>query len=121
MPKATNRSKPNLKSRITSALRQVWRWSPERRAALERARLVRGRYQCNLCGRIFGPNYVQVDHIEPVVDPAGGFQGWDTFIDRLFCSTTGLQVICKGCHAVETAKQRKVRSEAKRLTNTKGR
>jgi hypothetical protein len=56
-----------------------------------------------------------VDHQDPVVDPAAGFQGWDVYIARLFCGTEGLRVICKGCHEAETAKQRAKRSEAKRM------
>lgn len=105
------KAKPNLKSRITSALRQVWRFSPERRLALERSRLTRGRYQCELCGHVSGPKGVQVDHIEPCRKP--GDDSWDGFIARLFCSVDGLRVICKGCHEAETAKQRLARSRAK--------
>jgi 5-methylcytosine-specific restriction endonuclease McrA len=107
------RKQPPIKSKITSALRQVWRWSPERRAALERARVQRGVYECELCGHRSGPKGVQVDHIVPCRlsdDPS-----WDGFIARLFCGTEGLRVICKGCHEAETAKQAKARSEAKRM------
>lgn len=109
------KKKPNTKSRITSALRQVWRFSDERRFALERARLSRGVYQCELCGHKSGPKGVQVDHIVPCRLP--GDDSWDGFINRLFCPPEGLQVICKGCHDAETAKQRKARSEAKKITN----
>jgi hypothetical protein len=113
--KPKRKKKPPLKSKITGALRKVWRWSPERRAALERARVCRGSYECELCGHRSGPKGVQVDHQEPVVDPSAGFQGWDVYIARLFCGTEGLRVICKGCHEAETAKQRAKRSEAKRM------
>jgi len=108
------RKQPPLKSKITSALRQVWRWSPERRAALERARVCRGVYGCELCGLGFGPKSVQVDHITPCRIPED--TSWDGFIARLFCPAEGLRVICKGCHASETAKQRKNLSRAKKKT-----
>ena len=113
--KTKKKAKPNLKSRITSALRQVWRWSPERRAALERARVCRGVYKCEMCGCKSGPKGVQVDHIEPCRKP--GDDTWDTFIARLFCPTSGLRVICKGCHDDETEKQRIARSRAKKELN----
>ncbi len=111
--KPKRKKKPPLKSKITGALRKVWRWSPERRAALERARVQRGVYECELCGHRSGPKGVQVDHIVPcrLSDDAS----WDGFIARLFCGTDGLRVICKGCHKAETAKQRAKRSEAKRM------
>jgi len=42
-------------------------------------------YLCNVCQFDFPLQEVQVDHIQPVIDPSTGFVGWDTFIQRLFC------------------------------------
>ena len=108
------KKQPPLKSRITSALRQVWRWSPERRAALERARVCRGSYECELCGHRSGPKGVQVNHKEPVVG-VEGFQGWDIYIERLFCDIDGLEIVCSGCHKKETEKQRNARKTKRQL------
>lgn len=113
MPKPKKR--PALKSRINSALRKVWRFGEERKQCLANARVGHGKYRCALCGHITGPKGIQVDHIEPVVDPVRGRQGWDVYINRLFCPPEGLQALCKGCHEAETAKQRKAASEAKRI------
>lgn len=101
-----------IKSRITSALRQIWwRYSEARKQALNRVKVSRGRYQCELCDHITGPKGIQVDHIIPCRVP--GDDSWDGFIKRLFCSQENLRAICKGCHKEETDKQRKLRSKAK--------
>ena len=52
---------------------------------------------------------MEVDHIEPVVDPKEGFISWDVFIDRLFCERANLQAVCKPCHKVKTQKEKKKR------------
>jgi hypothetical protein len=105
------KKQPPLKSRITSALRQVWRWSPERRAALERARVCRGSYECELCGHRSGPKGVQVDHVEACRKP--GDDSWDGFIARLFCPVEDLRVLCRGCHQVQTKIQRQKKKECR--------
>lgn len=48
---------------------------------------------------------VQVDHIIP----AGSLQSTDDlkgFVERLFCSIDGLQVLCKPCHDDKTQKEK---------------
>jgi hypothetical protein len=57
---------------------------------------------CAGCGGFFVARDVQVDHIDPVVDPEDGFQDLDVFIDRLYCEAENLQVLCKECHKVKT-------------------
>lgn len=52
---------------------------------------------------------MQADHIDPVVDPAAGFQGWDVFIMRLFVEESGFRAVCKACHHKITQEQRKAR------------
>ncbi len=48
-------------------------------------------------------------------DPALGFQGWDTFIARLFVKADGYRAICKAkCHKAITEQQRLIRQEAKK-------
>jgi hypothetical protein len=49
---------------------------------------------------------IYMDHIEPVVDPDEGYNGWDSFIERLFCDEEGFQLLCKECHDEKTAQER---------------
>lgn len=70
-------------------------------------------YVCALCDCEFTSKDIEVDHIDPVVDPAKGFKDWNTYIKRLFCEKSNLQVVCKPCHKVKT-KSEKVPIESKR-------
>lgn len=63
-------------------------------------------YLCAKCKKDFPSTQVQVDHIDPVVDPAKGFQGWDTYIERLFCPKENFQVLCKPCHKKKTKEEK---------------
>lgn len=97
---------------IFGLLRRVFRWSPERRAALEAAR--QGlKYLCAKCGKLFDKKKVAVDHIEPVVDPATGFVNWDTYITRLFVTRDKLQVLCKIHHNEKSKAEGVVRRATK--------
>lgn len=71
-------------------------------------------YRCAMCGGLFVAKDVEVDHVEPCVDPATGFVSWDEFIKRLYCSTDNLQVLDKACHKIKTSTERASRSTAKK-------
>ena len=58
-------------------------------------------------------NNAIVDHINPVVDPVDGHQGWDIYINRLFCETDNLQVLCKKCHDAKTLVEKHIRKKSK--------
>lgn len=66
-------------------------------------------YLCTKCKKEFTSKDVQVDHVEPVVDPKQGFTSWDNYIERLFCPKENLQVLCKTCHSKKSEKEKKVR------------
>ena len=53
---------------------------------------------------------MNVDHINPVVDPDVGFVSWDVFIDRLFCERANLQAICIPCHKIKSKEEKKKRN-----------
>src|SRR5574339_641511 len=92
---------------IMKALRSASYKSPNRAAVLKEAyvgkrpspttRRMCQWYRCACCEFEFMRNEIEVDHIQPVV-PVTGWVSWDDTIDRLFCHTDGLQVLCKDCH-----------------------
>jgi 5-methylcytosine-specific restriction endonuclease McrA len=63
-------------------------------------------YNCAECKQLFVAADVQVDHINPVVDPKTGFTTWDNFIERMFCEMKNLQVMCKPCHKIKTDQEK---------------
>lgn len=105
-----------FRSFITSALRAASRRWPPKYKALKEAFVGRQtnektgkmamHYKCCACEKIFVAADVQVDHIEPVVDPATGFVSWDVYIARMFCEIDKLQVMCKPCHKAKTAEEK---------------
>lgn len=94
---------------IRSALRKLWMWSPQRRAALKRAKWNGTKfYRCQECH--LPTEKPEVDHKIPCGPTPGSKFGasasWDIFINRLFTSEAGLRVLCKPCHANITEAQR---------------
>ncbi len=113
-----------VKNNLRAATRK---WAPINQCK-KRAHVSRGLYRCDGCGQEVTPTYydddkrkrmknIFVDHIEPVVDPAKGWTTWDDCVDRLFCDSDNLQLLCKECHSVksreeiEIAKQRRLLSK----------
>lgn len=128
MPSKKKKSKYNLKSKITSQLRKLWRYSPGRVACLKRcetgtyyvviAKKSKKSYKrpylrCEQCKTVH--EKLQIDHIEPVVDLKFGFQGWDIYIVRLFVDETKLRGLCKACHDCVSLIQRTQRKLNKKI------
>lgn len=100
------------KAFITSVLRSGSRRWPPKYETLNEAKTIKRinekskrlaqHYLCAACQQEYTNKDVQVDHIQPVVDPKLGFQDWNTFIDRLFCDADNLQVLCTACHNTKT-------------------
>lgn len=107
---------PVIHAYIVKALRRVWGWSPEKRAARARARTPRKGfyYLCDKCGGEFLRKETAVDHIEPVVQPELGFVDWNTLVGRLFCHETNLAVLCKPCHKLKTKVEAGERAKARK-------
>lgn len=105
-----------FRSFVTSALRAASRRWPPKYKALKNAFVgkkvnaktgkVAMHYECAECNKHFVAVDVQVDHIDPVVDPKKGFQTWDKFIERMFVEIEKLQVLCKPCHKTKTDQEK---------------
>lgn len=68
--------------------------------------LKRVKYTCQVCRTPdLKTTQVNLDHIQPVIEPAVGFVDWNTFINRLFCDESNLQIICLNCHDIKTAEE----------------
>lgn len=67
-------------------------------------------YKCAGCGGLFPMKECKADHISPVVGPEG-FEGWDTYITRMFCPVSNFQILCGPCHDVKTAAERQERKK----------
>ena len=71
-------------------------------------------FQCCECKKDFPQKDVQIDHIDPVIDPHVGFVSWDVVIERMYCEIEGFQVMCKPCHKLKTNVENEI---AKRRRN----
>lgn len=111
------------KSFLTSVIRSGFRRWPIKYEALKEAFTQKGinpasgriaaLYKCAKCKGEFSAKNIQVDHINPAVDPTKGFIDWNTFIDRLFCPIDNLQVLCIGCHQTKTKKEKAIANDIK--------
>ena len=93
----------NVFTKLRSAVRAVWRFSPSRRGALKLA-LQNGKFTCPQCKVSYDKWCADVDHAVP----CGPFTTWEDagpFLQRLFEGE--LVVLCKGCHAVKTKAERR--------------
>jgi len=62
-------------------------------------------YQCAECKKYYPNKVVVVDHIKP----AGSLKDYKDlpdFVENMFCSEDGLQVLCKPCHYLKTMEER---------------
>lgn len=115
-----------IKNNLRSATRK---WAPIQQCK-KRANVSRGLYKCESCGNEVPPTVfdeekrkrmknIFVDHEVPIIDPAVGFTTWDECIERMFCDSNNLQLICKDCHTIksreeiEIAKKRRAASKEK--------
>lgn len=113
-----------IKNNLRSATRK---WAPIQKCK-KKAHVARGLYKCDECGQEVPPTVfdeekrkrvknIFVDHIEPIIDPAIGFTTWDECIERMFCDSSNLQLLCKQCHSaksqeeIEVVKKRRAASK----------
>ena len=121
----TSLTEAEFKSRIISALRQASRWWWPKKEAIDRAKIERGKYKCEICENIWPATLpplpwkkkrrknIQADHIDPVV-PITGFTSYDDWIKRCFVWADKFQAICWECHKTKTEEERKERAKFKK-------
>lgn len=113
----SKKKKYNPYGLITSALRKLWLQSPMRREAMRRValterptnkdgslskRLVILGYVCEGCHEVHTKSGVQVHHKNPVVPNGNMFEmKFNEVVERMFCSSEELVVLCKDCHKKE--------------------
>jgi len=114
MPNNDNWTEGRFRAFVVSALRGATRrWPPkyntlnaaktEKRKNSKTGRMAQ-HYRCAGCGEEFVATEIEVDHIIPIAS-TDGFTTWDTFIERLFCDSDNLQVLCKACHKEKTKRE----------------
>lgn len=100
---------------IRSALRSKWlRWQP-RNDAIKAARrpyngpraMQKWECQCSICKEWFVQKLVEVDHFPHDAGSILDVNDIGPFVNRLYCETDNLRVLCKPCHKVYTLSQSK--------------
>lgn len=115
---------------IKQKLRLASLESPYKQSALEKAKVDIATHECAKCGSyiysgVSNENYKKLkekhpskkfkrgksecDHIESVVEVGVGFVDWNTYIERLFCTEDGYQILCSDCHKEKSLKENKKR------------
>ena len=117
-----------IKNNLRSATRK---WAPIYKCTKE-ANVSRGLYLCAECKEEVPPTVtcpekrtrvknIFIDHIVPIVDPAVGFVSWDSVIERMFCDSDNLQLLCLKCHKaksqeeIDIAKARRAKQKLQNL------
>lgn len=110
-----------IKNNLRSATRK---WAPIQQCK-KRAHVSRGLYKCEGCGSevpltIYDEDKrkrvknIFIDHIVPIIDPAVGFTTWDECIERMFCDSNNLQLLCGECHKVKSVEEVGIAKERRR-------
>lgn len=75
------------------------------------------KFKCEECGDIV--DKIEVDHLEPRIDPEKGYEGIENWIYRTFVEADKLKGKCKPCHTEKTVSENAIRRESKRETDRK--
>lgn len=73
-------------------------------------------YKCEECGKVV--DKIEVDHLEPRIDPEKGYVNLETWLYRTFVSADKLKGKCKPCHSSKTVAENAVRRKVKREADT---
>lgn len=103
-------------NKLRSFLRRCWlRW-PERIAAMAvgkrpykgKDKRIKWEHQCAICKKwwVWSSKQMQIDHIVP----CGTFlcdDDYKTFLPNLLCDRSNLQKLCKACHDIKSAEEKR--------------
>lgn len=114
--------------KIKRNLEKIWVHCVERTKAKQRAKIDTALYKCENkdCNKavydgVSEKNYlktidkhpeyeiikgvIEIDHIDPVIDPKVGFVDWNTYIERRWVPAECYQALCRECHLEKSAKE----------------
>ena len=105
---------------IQALRRASLRWRP-RNEAKQAARTERkinektGRMawhsRCNICKVEKPDGEMELDHIQPCVNPATGWTNFDDFINVLYSEVNNFQSICEQCHVIKSVAEGQTRTK----------
>lgn len=118
-----------MDSFIKGLIRQgLTKWGP-RHECIKRARVRRGWYKCDGCGKEVPASIkrelktkpgvwkkvknIYADHRNPIIDPAVGRRTWDEVIARAFVNLDEFDALCYACHETKTAEERAIATKRK--------
>lgn len=118
-------------NKIKKHLRRLSIQRKEYAAAKNRAKIDKATFKCEHCGKIMYdgssqrsfdklketyPDIVweklEMNHINPVIEPKRGFASWDEYLDRLFCAPEMLEALCHDCHQKVSKKEMEQRKDS---------
>jgi hypothetical protein len=101
MKKKTTAKPYNWHTKLVSAIRKVWKYSPTRLKAFKDAAdpLNPKHVICASCKASVHQKLSIAEHLEPVV-PVTGFDNWDAYIARM--QSEHLAVFCEACAKEKT-------------------
>lgn len=76
-------------------------------------------YPCADCHEYFSRGKLDLDHVEPVVDPSVGFVDWNCYVERSYCSAENMAHRCRPCHRKKSKEEGVVRTATKRAKKHK--
>jgi 5-methylcytosine-specific restriction endonuclease McrA len=87
------------------------RWPPKSEVKMSHRRKYKGEnkrqqfeYQCNRCDQWFSDKEIEVHHRQECGE-LKSYSDLPLFVNRLFCSVDGFEILCKKCHNKETFKK----------------
>ena len=121
-------------NRLIQAARRIsLSWGP-RKLVKERCKVDKAVYECSKCGlycyegkseknftamkakypkKKFSMEYLQMDHIIPVIATDSKAHDWNVYFERLFCGEDNYRGLCKDCHGKKTKQENKIRYAVK--------
>ena len=94
-------------AKLISDARNRWRQSQPYQEAKKKCKIVEltGWFRCANCAN--SVEVIRIDHIEPIGKQPFNYDGFGTWLNKLFCAVTNLQGLCNSCHRIKTKEERK--------------